>query len=267
MLAWQPTATTALQNAPLHTPPSPRAQQICNVLTALVLSAGLAFVYLLAYGLPHLAAYLPPSLYCTLLGLLLFPGPLLYRDNRMFFGLTLWRVATPIRPVSWSDFLLADILTSLAKAISDTERAVCHLTVGPVMQANIKVGWLQGGWRGPAGFVGWLEGGCPGLPVLDAVSVAAGGGCVVCRPCCCLPAKPRHVAARLASPSHDVGCHHPLLRSHPSTCRPAATPRLCCRWALRRLTPGAWCSAFECTSTQGPARSSSMPSSTQPPSQ
>lgn len=111
------------------------------MLTSLVLSSGLAFSYLVAYGQHELAALHPPLLYCALLGLLLFPGALLFRDTRLFFGQTLWRVATPLRAVTWADFLLADVLTSLAKALSDTERAVCHLMIGPVMQPHLKVGW------------------------------------------------------------------------------------------------------------------------------
>jgi hypothetical protein len=108
-------------------------------MTALILSSGLVFVYLLATGQPGAAAWHPPFLYCLLLALFLFPGGLLFRDSRLFFSRTLWRVATPIRPVSWADFLLADVLTSLAKALSDTERAVCHLMTGAVMQPHVKV--------------------------------------------------------------------------------------------------------------------------------
>lgn len=89
--------------------------------------------------MPHAAAYLPPALYAALLAGLLFPGALLFRDSRLFFGMTLWRIVTPLRSVSWADFLLADILTSLAKALSDTERAVCHMMVGPTMQADVPV--------------------------------------------------------------------------------------------------------------------------------
>lgn len=51
----------------------------------------------------------------------------------MFFAQTLLRVATPVREVSWADFLLADVLTSLSKALSDLERASCHLLIGPIM--------------------------------------------------------------------------------------------------------------------------------------
>ena len=58
------------------------------------------------------------------------------QETRHFFAQTLYRVATPIREVTWADFLLADVLTSLAKALSDLERALCHLLTGPVMQPH-----------------------------------------------------------------------------------------------------------------------------------
>ena len=45
-------------------------------------------------------------------------------------------MATPFREVSWADFLLADVLTSLAKALSDTERAICLLASGPIMKPH-----------------------------------------------------------------------------------------------------------------------------------
>lgn len=58
------------------------------------------------------------------------------QGNRQFFARTLFRVATPFREVTWADFLLADILTSLAKALSDLERAMCHMLAGPVMKPH-----------------------------------------------------------------------------------------------------------------------------------
>ena len=57
----------------------------------------------------------------------------LMQGTRLFFANTLWRVVTPLREVTWADFLLADVLTSLAKPLSDCERAVCHLLTGPVL--------------------------------------------------------------------------------------------------------------------------------------
>jgi hypothetical protein len=113
--------------------------QVCNVLTAVILASGCSFLYLLTWGLRELAALQPPLLYTSLLVLLLFPGSLLFRDSRLFFAGTLWRVFTPLRPVSWADFLLADVLTSLAKALSDTERAVCSMMTGPVLEPNQQV--------------------------------------------------------------------------------------------------------------------------------
>ncbi|KAI3436190.1 hypothetical protein D9Q98_002245 [Chlorella vulgaris] len=110
--------------------------QVCNVLTAVILASGCSFLYLLTWGLRELAALQPPLLYTSLLVLLLFPGSLLFRASRLFFAGTLWRVFTPLRPVSWADFLLADVLTSLAKALSDTERAVCSMMTGPVLEPN-----------------------------------------------------------------------------------------------------------------------------------
>eukprot|EP00887_Chlorella_sp_A99_P006633 scaffold3.g6633.t1 len=107
--------------------------QLCNVLTAMVLGSAAAYLAQCRAGRPGAAAAQPPLIYAALLVLLLFPGGLLYRDTRLFFGSTLWRVFTPLRSVTWADFLLADVLTSLAKALSDTERAVCHLMTGPVM--------------------------------------------------------------------------------------------------------------------------------------
>lgn len=58
------------------------------------------------------------------------------QETRLFFTSTLLRVATPFREVTWADFLLADVLTSLAKALSDTERAICLLASGPIMQPH-----------------------------------------------------------------------------------------------------------------------------------
>lgn len=61
------------------------------------------------------------------------------QDTRLFFGSTIGRIATPFREVTWADFLLADFLTSLAKPLSDTERALCHMLTGPVMDPSPRV--------------------------------------------------------------------------------------------------------------------------------
>lgn len=71
------------------------------------------------------------------------PAVLMSQGSRSFFTVTLARVATPFREVSWADFLLADFLTSLAKPLSDGERAVCHLISGSVMDLNPRVSLLD----------------------------------------------------------------------------------------------------------------------------
>ena len=55
------------------------------------------------------------------------------QEARSLFAGTLLRVAAPGREVTWADFLLADVLTSLAKPLADASRAACHLLTGPVM--------------------------------------------------------------------------------------------------------------------------------------
>lgn len=113
--------------------PSHSIFHVCYVVGTLVLASGTVFLYQCTVGNYVAASYQPPFIYLAMLGLFLYPGNILFPDTRRFFASTIWRVFTPLRSVTWSDFLLADILTSLAKAISDTERAVCHLMTGPVM--------------------------------------------------------------------------------------------------------------------------------------
>jgi hypothetical protein len=60
---------------------------------------------------------------------------ILFLRPRRFFLATLWRMIAPLQPISFADFLLADFLTSLAKSVSDVERAVCSMVTGPVLAA------------------------------------------------------------------------------------------------------------------------------------
>lgn len=78
------------------------------------------------------------------------------QGTRSFFTLTLARVATPFREVSWADFLLADFLTSLAKPLSDGEHAVCHLITGSVMDPNPSVRLLDWFFFS-VGFFDWIS--------------------------------------------------------------------------------------------------------------
>lgn len=110
--------------------------RLCNVLTMALFSSAVVYLRLAAQGNVWAAAMQPVGLYFAAFLLLLMPFPVFYRDTRRYFAATLWRVVTPHRTVTWADFLLADILTSLAKGISDVERAVCSMASGPISDAE-----------------------------------------------------------------------------------------------------------------------------------
>jgi hypothetical protein len=77
------------------------------------------------------AIVVPPLMYSTAAALMLMPVNAFVRQpSRVFFCRTLGRVLIPTRPVSWADFLLADILTSLAKSSSDLSRSTCLILHG-----------------------------------------------------------------------------------------------------------------------------------------
>ena len=113
--------------------PSAQILKIANVLTCLVTTSAALFLFYCSIGNIDAAAIQPPMMYMFCFALMLLPFHLFYRETREFFSSTLWRIVTPVRTVMWADFLLADVLTSLAKGISDVERAVCFMATGPVM--------------------------------------------------------------------------------------------------------------------------------------
>lgn len=107
--------------------------QSAGLMTTVVLTSAALFCAHCMLQQDKAAALHPPLMYACVVALLLLPWDAAFKDTRMFFSATLFRVATPYREMSWADFLLADILTSLAKPLSDCERALCHLLSGPVM--------------------------------------------------------------------------------------------------------------------------------------
>jgi hypothetical protein len=76
------------------------------------------------------AILIPPLMYGAAAVLMLMPVNVLRRPSRSFFCKTLGRVLVPAQQVSWADFLLADILTSLAKSSSDLSRSTCLILHG-----------------------------------------------------------------------------------------------------------------------------------------
>ena len=119
-----------VQSTPLLS--SSELLRLSNVLTLALFSSAMIFLRLATQGNVWAAAMQPVALYLCALLVLLMPFPIFHRDARRHFAATLWRVVTPHRTVTWADFLLADILTSLAKGISDIERAVCSMASGPI---------------------------------------------------------------------------------------------------------------------------------------
>lgn len=106
--------------------------RLSNVLTLALFSSAVIFLRFAGQGNIWAAAMQPVALYLSALLVLFLPLDVFHRETRRFFAKTLWRTVTPFRTVTWADFLLADILTSLAKGISDVERAVCSMASGPI---------------------------------------------------------------------------------------------------------------------------------------
>ena len=107
--------------------------RLSNMLTFGFLFSAFSFLAFSMGSNLSAAAMQPIILYVSALLVLVMPFPILFRDTRKYFASTFWRVITPVRKVTWGDFLLADILTSLAKGFSDVERAVCSMVSGPIL--------------------------------------------------------------------------------------------------------------------------------------
>lgn len=98
--------------------------------TSLVLSTAGGFCYCCLQGWHTAAQSMPVIAYMLVLMVLLLPVNMLNVNSRLFFASTLRRVLIPLQEVTWSDFLLADVLTSLSKCTSDIAKATCGLAAG-----------------------------------------------------------------------------------------------------------------------------------------
>lgn len=74
--------------------------------------------------------FVPSVMYGTMAALTVMPFDILRLQSRRFFMRTLWKVLVPVQQVGWADFMLADMLTSLAKSSSDMGRSVCLMVHG-----------------------------------------------------------------------------------------------------------------------------------------
>lgn len=126
-------------------------------------------------GRDLLPLLVPPVMYSSLAAILLLPSDALCRPARRLFVRTLGRVLLPARALTWSDFLLADVMTSLSKSTGDAARAACLIAHGARS---------SGGRRAARGHGGGLG---------DAAGRRLGGGC-------------RRARARAAGPSPTPRC-------------------------------------------------------------
>ncbi|GLT43919.1 hypothetical protein SLA2020_178440 [Shorea laevis] len=100
----------------------------CSIwMTVIVPTSMTAYLYLYSHGEVSLAASQPVLLYIAVALVLIFPFDIFYLSSRYFLLRTLWRIALPLQPITFPDFFLADILTSMAKVFSDLERSVCRM--------------------------------------------------------------------------------------------------------------------------------------------
>ncbi|KAJ6815603.1 SPX and EXS domain-containing protein 1 isoform X1 [Iris pallida] len=96
-------------------------------MTIVVPTSMTAYLYLYSHGEVSLAASQPVILYAVVLMVLIFPFDIFYLSSRYYFLRTLYRIVLPLQAITFSDFFLADILTSMSKVLSDLERSICRM--------------------------------------------------------------------------------------------------------------------------------------------
>ncbi|KAJ7948183.1 SPX and EXS domain-containing protein 1 [Quillaja saponaria] len=96
-------------------------------MTIIVPTSMTAYLYLYSHGEVSFAASQPVLLYAAAVMILIFPFDIFYLSTRYYLLRTLWRIAFPLQAISFSDFFIADILTSMVKVFSDLERSVCRM--------------------------------------------------------------------------------------------------------------------------------------------
>ncbi|KAF8056809.1 hypothetical protein N665_1267s0011 [Sinapis alba] len=108
-------------------------------MTTIILTSMTAYLYLYSHGDVSLAASQPIVLYLSAVIILFIPFDIFYMSSRYYLLWTFWRILFPVQTVTFSDFFLADILTSLSKVLSDLERSVCRM----VHRQVATVAWFE----------------------------------------------------------------------------------------------------------------------------
>ncbi|RWV94789.1 hypothetical protein GW17_00042639 [Ensete ventricosum] len=98
-------------------------------MTIIVPTSMAAYLYLYSHGEVSLGASQPVILYVAILMVLIFPFEIFYLSSRYYLLRTVWRIILPVQmqAITFSDFFLADIMTSMSKVFSDLERSVCRM--------------------------------------------------------------------------------------------------------------------------------------------
>ncbi|KAL3845222.1 hypothetical protein ACJIZ3_002625 [Penstemon smallii] len=96
-------------------------------MTIIVPTSMTAYLYLYSHGEVSLAASQPVLLYAAVAMTLIFPFDIFYLSSRYFLLRTIWRIVFPLQAITFADFFLADIFTSMSKVFSDLERSVCRM--------------------------------------------------------------------------------------------------------------------------------------------
>ncbi|KAF3335575.1 SPX and EXS domain-containing protein 1-like isoform X1 [Carex littledalei] len=108
-------------------------------MTIVVPTSMTAYLYLYSHGEVALAASQPVMLYVVALTLLIFPFDIFYLSSRYFLLRTIWRICLPLQAITFADFFLADIMTSMSKVFSDLERSTCRM----VNRQVATIAWFQ----------------------------------------------------------------------------------------------------------------------------
>ncbi|QDZ18346.1 EXS domain-containing protein [Chloropicon primus] len=93
----------------------------------IILGSSSFFLFCTLFEFEILAVRQAEALFFTLVILMIFPGNRVFGKQRRFFVSTLWRIALPFWEVSFADFLLADVVTSLARPLADTAVVGCRI--------------------------------------------------------------------------------------------------------------------------------------------
>ncbi|XP_024527676.1 SPX and EXS domain-containing protein 3 [Selaginella moellendorffii] len=101
--------------------------KVASWMTIVISTSMTTYLYLYSNGEANYAASQPAILYIGLPLVLILPFDVLYRSSRFFFLGTLLRLSLPLQPITFADFFVADVLTSMSKVLSDIERSLCRM--------------------------------------------------------------------------------------------------------------------------------------------